>query len=254
MNTQVVAIANQKGGVSKTTTSQALITGLSNKGYRVLGIDFDPQGNLSYSLGTSTEEPTIYNVLKNETKMSEAVQTVDNFDVLPSNILLSGVEVEFTQTGREYLLKEALQEIKSNYDFIIIDTPPSLSLLTINAFTTANFILIPMLADVFSMQGIAQLNSTINQVKKYCNPHLSIIGILLTKFTTRQNLNKGIKETIEQLADQLNTKLFGTYIRESVSIREAQIEQKNILSDLKSNSAIDYNNFVEEFLREVEGI
>ena len=249
----IISVANQKGGVSKSTTAQALVTGLADKGYKSLGIDFDPQGSVSFSTAINSDKPTIYEVLKGETSIDEAIQHIDNFDILPSNILLSGVEVEFTKTGREYLLKEVLQNIKDNYDFIIIDCPPSLSLLTINAFTTADLILIPMIADVFSIQGITQLNDTIMQVKKYCNSKLDIVGILLTKFNKRQNLSMGVKNTIEELAEKLDTKIFKTFIRESVAIREAQIQQKNLLSyDIKSNATIDYNSFIDEFLKRIE--
>ena len=174
----VLSLANQKGGVSKTTTVQALSTLLNKQGRGTLAIDLDPQGNLSFVMGANLEDtPTIYNVLKGELSAADILQHTESGDILPANILLSGADVEFMSTGREYLLKEAIQDISSQYEYIIIDCPPALSILTINAFVASNYIVVPSLADVFSMQGMAQLNNTIRSVKKYCNPSLKVAGI-----------------------------------------------------------------------------
>ncbi len=249
METKILSITNQKGGVAKTTTSQALITGLANRGYKILGIDLDPQSNLSFAVGSDSNKPTIYNALKNEVDITDTIQNINNFDFISSNILLSGVDVEFTQTGREYILKEKIESIKSNYDYIIIDNLPSLSLLAINSFVASDYIIIPVNSDVFSLQGIGQLNDTINNVKKYCNNHLEILGILMTKYHSKQKLSSNIKSTLNDMANQLNTQLFKTYIRESVAIKEAQIQQQNLLNyDKNNNAIIDYNTFVDELI------
>jgi chromosome partitioning protein len=180
---KVISISNQKGGVGKTTTTGAIAAGFKLKGFKVLCVDLDSQSNLSFSAGAETEDcPTIYEVLKEEVKTSFSIQRTESFDIIASNILLSGIELEFTQTGREFLLKEALSSVKDKYDYIFIDTPPALSILTVNAFTASDYIIIPMLSDIFSLQGIAQLSETIKRVKTYCNPNLKIEGILLTKF------------------------------------------------------------------------
>ncbi len=179
---KVISVSNQKGGVGKTTTTGAVAAGFKLKGYKVLCVDLDPQSNLSFSSGAETEDcPTIYEILKGEAKSSFSIQKMSSFDIISSNILLSGIELEFTQTGREYLLKEALNTVKDKYDYIFIDTPPALSILTVNAFTASDYIIIPMLADIFSLQGIAQLSETIDRVRRYCNPNVKVEGIVLTK-------------------------------------------------------------------------
>jgi chromosome partitioning protein len=247
----IISITNQKGGVGKTTTSQSMAIGLNKKGYKVLLIDLDPQANLSYSLGANTEQSTIYEVLKKEIEIKESIQNTESVDIIPSNILLSGAELEFTKTGREYLLKEVLNSIKSMYDYIIIDTPPALSILTVNAFTASNKLIIPMGADVFSLQGAGQLNNTINQVKRYCNNDLKVAGILLTRYNPRTILSKDITSTIQKnIAVQLETQVFNSYIRSSVSIQEAQTQQANILEYAPSATAqVDYAKFVDEFIQ-----
>ena len=247
---KVISISNQKGGVGKTTTTGALAAGLKIKGYKVLCVDLDPQSNLSFSSGAETDDcPTIYEVLKGEAKTSFTIQKMPSFDIISSNILLSGIELEFTQTGREYLLREALSTVKDKYDFIFIDTPPALSILTVNAFTASDFIIIPMLADIFSLQGIAQLSETIERVKKYCNPNLKIEGIVLTKFNKRTILSREIKGTAELIAKQLGTCIFETTIRSSVAIMEAQTNQQEMFSYAPKNSAVkDYKDFVNELI------
>ena len=246
----IISIANQKGGVSKTTTTQTLATLLNNQDKKTLVVDLDPQGNLSFAIGANIEDaPTIYNVLKGELDLKDILQHTASSDILPSNILLSGADTEFTSTGREYLLKEALQSLSTqhDYDYIIIDCPPSLSILTINAFAASDYIIIPSLADVFSLQGMSQLNNTIQSVKKYCNPDLKVAGILLTRFNQRTNLSNHIKNTLEEITKQMETKLFKTCIRNSISTQEAQLQQENILNyDKKSTTVIDYENFLIE--------
>ena len=248
----VLSVANQKGGVSKTTTTQALTTLLNKQGKKTLCIDLDPQGNLSFSMKADLEDtPTIYNVLKGELSASDIMQTTESGDILPANILLSGADTEFTSTGREYLLKEAICDISKQYEYVIIDCPPALSVLTINAFVASNFILVPSIADVFSLQGMAQLNNTIQSVKKYCNPNLSVAGILLTRFNQRTNLSSHIQKLLDSATKSMDTILFKTFIRNSISIQESQYQRENMIDyDGKSNAMLDYVNF----LAELEGV
>jgi len=247
---KTICITNQKGGVGKTTTTYALGLGLRKKGYKVLIVDLDPQGNLSFSVGAETEESiTIYEVLKGEYNAEEAIQHTPIIDIIPSNIVLSGVDLEFTHTGREFLLREALSNVQNIYDYIIVDTPPSLNILTVNAFALSDKIIIPMIADIFSLQGIAQLYETIDRVKRYCNPSINIEGILLTRYNKRIILSSEIKGTAEMIAKELNTTVFNTHIRSSISIQEAQTKQENLYEYAPRNSAVmDYMQFVEELL------
>ncbi|WP_313341643.1 ParA family protein [Sedimentibacter sp.] len=247
---KIISITNQKGGVGKTTTTGAVAAGYKLKGYKVLCVDLDPQANLSFSAGAETEEcPTIYEILKGEAKTSFSIQKMPSFDIISSNILLSGIELEFTQTGREYLLKEALASVKDKYDYIFLDTPPALSILTVNAFTASDFIIIPMLADIFSLQGIAQLSETIDRVRRYCNSNAKVEGIVLTKFNMRTVLSREIKGTAELIAEKLNTEIFNTTIRSSVAVMEAQTNQQDIYNYSPRNGAAkDYMDLVEELI------
>lgn len=249
---KVIAVANQKGGVGKTTTSLALATGLQKKGKKVLAIDLDPQANLSFSLGGDTDEgPTVYELLRGEVKPRFAVQRATTVDLISSNILLSGVELEFVSEGREYLLKNAIAPLRGRYDYVIIDTPPALSILTINAFAAADRLVIPMLADIFSLQGIAQLSDTITRLRQHCNPDLVIGGILLSRYDRRTILGKRIRETAEMVSGQIGTKIYKTTIRNSVSIQEAQTNQASIYDyNARSPAVRDYLAFVGEILEE----
>jgi len=248
---RIISISNQKGGVGKTTTTGALASGLKKKGYSVLALDLDPQCNLSFSMGADNENnATIYDVLKGDLKTCYAIQHAPVTDMIPATILLSSVELEFTNTGREYLLKEALAPVADLYDYVLIDTPPALSVLTVNAFTASDYIIVPMLSDIFSLQGIAQLYDTVDRVKKYCNPRLQIAGILLTKYNPRTLLSSEIRGTAEMIAADLGICLFDTFIRSSVAISEAQSVQSSILEYAPRNHAVeDYSHWVEELFQ-----
>lgn len=247
---QIIAIANQKGGVAKTTTAVALSAGLHKKGFHVLAIDADPQGNLSDSVNADNVNcDTLYELLKNEAKVNATIQKLPCFDLIPANIMLAGAEQEISQLGKEQRLKEQIEPILGLYDYIIIDTPPSLGLLTINAFTAANEVIIPTTAGIFAASGILQLFDTIQNVRKYCNPHIKIAGILMTRYNPRTNNNKDMNELTEKIATTIQTKLFNTHIRSSVVVEEAQARKESIF-DYKSNSTVssDYESFIDEYL------
>lgn len=249
---RTISVSNQKGGVGKTTTTAAVAVGLRRKGYRVLAIDLDPQGNLSFSLGADSESgASIYNVLKGEVKAQFAIQRASAVDVITANILLSGIELEFTNTGREYLLKEALEPLQPLYDYILIDTPPALSILTVNAFTVSNSIIVPMLSDIFSLQGIAQLNDTVQRVKRYCNPNLTFAGILLTHCNPRTLLAAEIRGTAEMISEELQIPIFDTFIRSSVAVSESQSLQRSLFEYSPRNvAAQDYLALVNEIIQQ----
>lgn len=251
MQTDILAIINQKGGVGKSTTAQAIGSGLFLKGYKVLFIDLDAQGNITYSLGAKKSHNTILQVLTNDAKAVDCIQHTEQGDIIQSSPILSGADTIIIKTGKEYRLKEALEPIKSNYDFIIIDTPPALSILTVNALTACNGVIIPAQADIFSLQGIGQLYDTIKTVKQYCNPELSIKGILLTRYNSRTILSREVAEQIKLTAKELHTKLYRTKIRECTALKEAQASKQSIYTYAgKSNASLDYQELLKEILKE----
>ncbi|MCL2068629.1 MAG: AAA family ATPase [Oscillospiraceae bacterium] len=248
---KVIAITNQKGGVGKTTTSLALATGLLKRGFKVLAVDLDPQTNMSFSLGgETTDGPTIYDLLKGEVRPRFAIQRTTCVDLIASSFLLSGAELEFTQSGREFMLKEAMETIRARYDYIVIDTPPALGFLTVNAMAASDYVVIPMLADIFSLQGIAQLSDSIDRMKRV-NPDMVIGGILLCRFDGRTILGKRIRETAEIVAVQMGSRLYKTKIRTSISVQEAQTNQVSLFDySPRSAAARDYRAFIDELLEE----
>ena len=247
---KIIAVTNQKGGVGKTTTCAALCGGLSQMGYKVLAVDLDPQGNLSFSLGVEVEDNyTIYDVLKDNCDIDEAIIHGEHCDVVPSNILLSGLELEMTGVGREYVLREQLNYIKKDYDYIILDTPPALSVLTINAYTASDELVIPMLCEILSLQGIAQLKQTIFAVKRYYNKSLCVRGILLNKYNGRYTLTKEVEELAQMIAKQLDTTIFNTKISACVSIAEAPAHGESIITySPKSKGALEFKAFINELI------
>lgn len=251
--TKVITIANQKGGVAKTTTAHHLIVGLTERGYSVLGVDMDAQGNLSYMMNVKPNTASVYEVMKGEAQIEECIQKTEAGNILPANIMLSGADMEFNSTGREYRLKGALDQVKNQYDFIVIDTPPALSILTVNAFTASDYIVIPMFADMFSIQGAGQLKNTIDQTRKYCNPKLKIQGILLTRYNARNNVTKDLTELAEQFAKRLETKTYSARIRQSVAVTESQAMQTHLFQHADKEAVTgDYRNFIDELLEDIK--
>ena len=248
---KVIAVTNQKGGVGKTTTCCSVCGELKRLGYKVLAIDLDPQGNLSFSLGVEAEDNfTIYDVMKGNCDITDAIIIGDVCDVVPSNILLSGLELEMTGVGREYVLREQLSGISKRYDYIILDTPPALSVLTINAYTASDELVIPMLCEILSLQGIAQLKQTIFAVKRYYNKSLCVRGILLNKYNPRYTLTKDVEDIAQVIAEQLETTIFKTKISASVAIAEAPAHGESIITySPKSKSAKEFREFVKELIQ-----
>lgn len=248
---KVIAFTNQKGGVGKTTTACAFCGGLVLRGKKVLAVDLDPQGNLSFSLGAEDDGCTIHDVLLGNASIHEAIQTTKNCDVIPSNILLSGLELELTSVGREYVLREKLAPIMKFYDYIIIDTPPALSILTINAYTACNDLLIPMTPEILSLQGIAQLKDTIVAIKKYYNKSLNFRGILLTKYNERILLTKEVEELASIVAQQLGTAVLDAKIPVSVVAAEAPAHKMSVVKYApRSKICKDYLRVIDELYKE----
>ncbi|MCI8416955.1 MAG: ParA family protein [Lachnospiraceae bacterium] len=239
----ILTVSNQKGGVGKTTTSAALASGIFLTGRRVLGIDLDPQGNLGFCLGAGTDSRhTILDVLNGSVSVQEAlVHGEDTCDLLVSDISLSNNGLENIHRRRECILKDALSSVQDQYDYIIIDTPPALNLLTVNAYTASDFLIIPMSSDILSLVGLAQLKETIESVRGSFNPNFQVLGILLTKYNRRTRLSRDVLDMANQLAAQIDTKVFETKIRTGVAIAEAPAHGESIFTYNPNSLAVqDY--------------
>ncbi len=251
---KVVAIANQKGGVGKTTTAVNLSTILAKKGKKVLMIDTDPQGNATSGLGIAKNVNfSVYDVIINDIEIDNTVQktNIKNLEVCPSNINLAGAEVELvSMMSREQRLKEKIDNQKDKYDYIIIDCPPSLGLITLNAFTAADSVLIPVQCEYYALEGLGQLLNTINLVKKHLNKELKIEGALLTMFDIRTNLSN---QVVQEVNNYFENKVYKTVIPRNVKLSEAPSYGMPIsVYDAKSKGAKAYDKFVKEFLKKNE--
>ncbi len=250
---EVLAIINQKGGVGKSTTSRNIGAGFVLKGYKVLYVDLDAQGNLTHTMGVTTVAYNALDLLQNKVTTEEAITRTHQGDIIAAAPILAGADTVIISLGKEYRLKEALEPIINNrsYDYIIIDTPPALGILTINALAACSSVIIPSQADIYSLQGIKQLHSTIQTVKQYCNPLLQVKGIVLTRYNDRTILSREVAELISCTARQLQTKLYKTPIRECIAVKESQAQQQDIFTYApKSNVSQDYKALVDEIERE----
>ncbi len=247
---RIIAVVNQKGGVAKTTTALAIGQGLATRGHSVLMVDLDAQGNLTYTAGVPEDgSATVREVLTGKAKAAEAVRHTPCGDIMPSSPSLAGMDGVLTETGKEWRLKEALEPLEKEYEFVVLDTPPALGILTVNALTACSSVVIPAQADIYSLQGVERLAETIRLVRKYSNPHLRIEGVLLTRYSPRSVLGREAAELAGELAGRLGTKVFKAAIREAVAVKEAQISQKSLLEYApKANVTGDYEAFLEELL------
>ena len=246
---KTISIINQKGGVGKSTTAQALAAGLTLKNKKVLIIDLDPQMNTSLSFMAEEGADSIADAFSSDYDIHAAIQKTEYGDIVCGSKDLSNADAALNMTGKEYLLKEALEKVVDEYDYIVIDTPPALGILTIDALTASDTIVIPAQADIYSLTGIADLTKTINTIRKYTNRTLQIEGILLTRYNPRLPFNQELVKMANDMAANLKTKLYETTIREAIAIKKAQAAQQSIFKfDEKSNVAQDYMKFVEELL------
>ncbi len=251
---KIIAVANQKGGVGKTTTSVNLSALLAKKGKKVVLLDADPQGNATSGLGVEKDvEKSLYDVLINEEPLENTLEdTIEkNLKICPSNMNLAGAEVELvSQMSREHRLKEQLDMVKDKYDYIVIDCPPSLGLITLNSFTAADSVLIPVQCEYYALEGLGQLLNTINLVKKHLNKSLEIEGALLTMYDIRTNLsNQVVKEVKRYFGD----KVYKTVIPRNVRLSEAPSFGMPItIYDPRSKGARSYEKLAKEFLKQEE--
>lgn len=251
---KVITVINQKGGVGKTTTAHAIGAWLQRtKGKKVLFIDLDQQGNLTYATGASNSNYNSLKLLINGSLDAKKIQhTSSGFSVIPSDPMLANIDMILTETGKEYRLKEALKGLK-DYDYVVIDNPPSMNVIMINALTASDFAIIPAQADIFSLQGITQLGKSLDAVKSYTNKELNVLGIVLTRHNGRTILSRDILEVIEDTAKQLKTKVYSQTIREAVAVKEAQATRKDIFSyDAKSNASQDYDALMQTIWTEIK--
>lgn len=248
---KVIAIANQKGGVGKTTTAVNLSACLAKMGKKILIIDIDPQGNATSGLGGDSKktEKSIYDVLINSTPLNEVIYESDykNLFICPSNPALSGAEVELvTVMGREYQLKSAVEEVRSEYDYIIMDCPPSLGLITLNAFTACDSVLVPIQCEYYALEGLSSLTGTIKRVKKVLNPKIEIEGVLLTMFDARTNL---AIQVVDEVKKYFPDKVYKTIIPRNVRLSEAPgFGQPIIVYDPSSRGSESYIDLAEELI------
>ena len=248
---KVISIENQKGGVGKTTTSVNISTILAKKGKKVLMIDTDPQGNATSGLGIDKNVNfSIYDVIINDVEIDNTIQQtmVKNLEVCPSNINLAGAEVELvSMEDREYKLKEKIDSQKDKYDYIIIDCPPSLGLITLNAFTASDSVLIPVQCEYYALEGLGQLLNTIQLVQEHLNENLQIEGALLTMFDARTNLSN---QVVREVNKYFENKVYKTVIPRNVKLSEAPSYGMPIsIYDPRSKGAKSYDKFVKEFLK-----
>ena len=252
---QTIVLTNQKGGVGKTTTSAALAAGLAKKEKRVLAIDLDPQGNLGFSFGLDIENGnTLFEAFKGDVPIYDAIQRKNGIDFIRSNILLSGAGQVMKGDRRELMLKNLIAPVEKFYDYIVIDTPPAFNILTLNGYSAADYLIIPMSAEILSLVGLTQLKETYETIRRTVNPNLKVMGILMTRFDGRRGLSWEVKEMADGVAAQLKTKVFQTVIRHSVTVAEAPAHGDNTMAYApRSNAAKDYIDFVEEVLDITEG-
>lgn len=249
---KVIAIANQKGGVGKTTTAVNLSACLGKKGKKTLLIDIDPQGNTTSGLGVDprTVERSVYDCIINDTSMSEVIikTEFDNLWICPANINLAGAELELVpKPNREYVLKEAISEIKDDFDFIFIDCPPSLGLITLNSFAATDSVLVPIQCEYYALEGLSQLTNTIKMVKKALNPEIVLEGILLTMFDARTNLSIQVVDEVKKF---FHDKVFATIIPRNVRLSEApSFGQPIIEYDRNSRGAECYTDLAAEVIK-----
>lgn len=248
---RIIAIANQKGGVGKTTTAINLSACLAEKGKKVLAIDLDPQGNMTSGLGVDKNdvENTAYQLILNECSINESIQetVVDNLKIIASNVELAGAEIELLGINdKEYILKTTVDYIKDDYDFIIIDCPPSLNMLTVNAMTTADTVLVPIQCEYYALEGLSQLIHTINLVQERLNPNLQMEGVVFTMYDVRTNLSN---QVVDNVKANLDTTIYKTMIPRNIRLAEAPSYGIPInMYDAKSAGAESYRNLAQEII------
>ena len=248
---ETIAILNQKGGVGKSTTAHAIAAGFTLKGFNVLMVDLDGQQSLTTITGAKIGGASVLDVLTRKCNLTDAIKKTCSGDILTASDGLGAADSLLKDTGREYRLKEILEPASQIYDFCVIDCPPSLGILTINALTASDSCIVPAQADFLSLQAIGQLQQTIKTVKTYTNRDLYIRGIVITRYSNRAILSRDAVDLIQAKADELKTRVFASKIRECISLKEAQAVRESIFDYAKrSNGAQDYQALIDEIIKE----
>ena len=246
---KVISLINEKGGVGKTTSANAIAACLKHKNFRVLCIDFDPQGHLSFSMGVINRDiPTIYDVLKHKVKARYAIQHSRVTDIIPANDMLKSIEKEFTNSGNEQLLKTCIQQVEMLYDYIIIDSPPELGLISANALVASDVVLVPCLPDGYSLMGMIKVHETISRIRQAFNPQLLVGGIFLVRYYYRENLSRSAAGVLEQLTSNLDVPILNTKIHHSNVISDITSVRQLDMFEIRSNNkaVLDYRDLVDE--------
>ena len=252
---KVISVVNRKGGVAKTATALTLGAGLKQRGYKVLYIDLDSQGNLTTNLNISNPLNTAFNIFSKGSKAIECITSENGNDLIASGSDLSIIDLVLANSiGAEYRLTESLECLRTSnsYDFVIIDTAPALNLLVANALTASDSVVIPVQADAFSYDGLTDIVQVIASIKKYSNKNLEINGVLITRYSNKSIISKTLKKELTELAKDLGTRVYTNPIRECIAVKEAQLQNVDLLTySPKCNASIDYQSFIDELLQTI---
>ncbi len=253
---KIISISNVKGGVGKTTTASILASGLNARGNKVLMIDSDPQTNLTMCFipEPPDDTPSLYHVYTGDKTLDEVKNSIKlNLDLVIGDFELCNADIQFIKTGRLKLLHKALKKLESEYDYIIIDTPPNLGILSLNAFLVSDYVIVPMAADSFSLKGVRLLKQTLDEVEEETESPIKVLGLLLTKYTDRTNVAKLLEDSVNAAAKMLHTKVFESRIRQAIILQESQIAKMDLLEYApKAQVTSDYIKFIDEVLERIE--
>lgn len=254
----ILTITNNKGGVGKSTTAQTLSVGLAQRGYKVLLVDLDPQNNTSSTFRASNNTKNIYQVLKGNINIKDAIQKNNYISILASSLDLINADDEFKKGAYQYkmhkLVAEQLELIKNDYDYIILDTAPNLSLLTTNAIYSSDAVIIPMIADIYSIEGLKIINQQIQDIKEGTdNKRVNILGLLITNYKSQTTSNQMLKDALDDIAKQLNTKVYKNTIRDSIIFSDSQLNNSVCMLRYPTHNATqDYLGFIDEFIKDTK--
>lgn len=253
---KIISVSNIKGGVGKTTTSAVLSAGLTARGYKVLMIDSDPQTNLTMCFMPEPPDgtPSLYHVYAEGKTLDEVKTSIKlNLDLVIGDFELCNADMQFLKAGRLKMLRKAFKELKSTYDFVVIDTPPNLGILSLNAFLVSDYIIVPMAADSFSLKGVRLLKQTLDEVEEETEKDITVVGLLLTKYSDRTNVSRLLEKSVNSAAELLNTKVFESRIRQATVLQESQIAKIDLLEYApKAPVTTDYQAFINELLGRIE--